>query len=73
MVITASTAKSSVKDIPKEANYSGEIYPTHAYAIVGIDDENIYIKNPHHTNKSFEVPLDVFVKSWSSIAYTEIK
>lgn len=62
-----------VKDIPDEADYKSEIETSHAYAIVGIDDENIHIQNPWDTSKTVKIPLDVFEEYWRCVEYTEIE
>lgn len=61
-----------VKDIPEEADYKNDIATAHGYAIVGIDDENIHIQNPWHTNTVVKIPMDVFEEYWGNVQYTEI-
>lgn len=44
----------------------------HAYAVVDIDDNNIYLKNPWSTDKTIAIPLDIFNEYWGMVQYTEI-
>ncbi len=61
-----------VKDVPEDAKYKDDIATAHAYAVVDIDDKNIYLKNPWYTEKIISIPLDVFSEYWSCVQYTEI-
>ncbi len=62
-----------MKDVPEDAEYKEDIATAHAYAIVDIDDKNIYLKNPWDTDKTIAVPLDVFEEYWVGVQYTEIE
>ena len=62
-----------VKDIPEDADYKSDVATAHAYAIVGIDDENVHLQNPWHTSEDIKIPLDVFEEYWGSVHYTEIE
>ena len=42
------------------------------YAVVDIDDNNIYLKNPWSTDKTIAIPLDIFNEYWGMVQYTEI-
>lgn len=59
--------------VDDKEKYKDDIATAHAYAIVGIDDNNIYLKNPWHTYKDIAVPLDVFDDYWADVQYAEIK
>ena len=61
-----------VKDVPEDAKYKDDIATAHAYAVVDIDDKNIYLKNPWYTEKTISIPLDVFSEYWGCVQYTEI-
>lgn len=61
-----------VKDIPKDADYKEDVGTAHAYAVVDIDDNNIYLKNPWSTDKTIAIPLDIFNEYWGMVQYTEI-
>ena len=62
-----------ILSVDDKEKYKDDIATAHGYAIVGIDDNNIYLKNPWHTYKDIAVPLDVFEDYWGSVEYTEIK
>lgn len=61
-----------VKDVPKDADYKEDVGTAHAYAVVDIDDNNIYLKNPWRTDKTIAIPLDIFNEYWGTVQYTEI-
>ena len=61
-----------VKDVPKDADYKEDVGTAHAYAVVDIDDNNIYLKNPWSTDKTIAIPLDIFNEYWGIVQYTEI-
>lgn len=62
-----------MKNVPKEAEYKEDIDTAHGYAVVDIDDKNIYLKNPWNTDKTIAIPMDVFEDYWDYVQYTEIK
>ena len=59
--------------VDDKEKYKDDIATAHGYAIVGIDDNNIYLKNPWYTDKNIAIPLDVFDDYWGFVQYTEIK
>lgn len=59
--------------VDDKAEYKNEIGTAHAYAIVGIDDNNIYLKNPWHTDQNIAIPLDVFDDYWACVQYVEVE
>ena len=54
------------------AGYKEDVGTAHAYAVVDIDDNNIYLKNPWSTDKTIAIPLDIFNEYWGIVQYTEI-
>ena len=76
MTIDTNLKEKNVKEIRENSNesdYKKEIFGTHAYAVVGIDDEYIYLQNPHDTSKDIKVPLNMIGEYWSNLNYIEIK
>ena len=79
IVMTASISPFSklwgliVKEIPDNADYKNDIATAHAYAVVDVDNNNIYLKNPWDTGKTIAIPFDIFKEYWGIVQYTEIK
>ena len=79
MVITTAIAPWSklfgivMRSVDDREEYKNDIATAHGYAIVGIDDKNIYLINPWYTYKKIAVPLEVFEDYWANVQYTEIK
>lgn len=73
-LVTASTP--SAPDGDRSYRDVGEvrIYNTHAYSVVGYDNQtgNVEIANPHDTSKTFTLHLDVFNDIFSKISYIGI-
>ena len=61
-----------ILSVDDKEKYKDDIATAHGYAIVGIDDNNIYLKNSSHTDKDIAVPLDVFDDYWAFVQYVEV-
>ncbi len=75
MVMTLNTnyiASENIENSEGE-DFIDDIYETHAYAVVDIDNEYIYLQNPHDTSKDIKVPLNKLGEFWANLQYTEIK
>lgn len=53
-------------------DYREEIFNSHAYAVTGMDDKYVYIKNPHDTEKTIKVPVDNFCNYFRCLQYEKI-
>jgi uncharacterized protein YvpB len=62
-----------MNSVDDKEEYKDDIATAHGYAVVGIDEKNIYLINPWYTDKKIAIPLDVFEDYWANVQYTEIK
>lgn len=67
--------------MPDDAEYSKEISYQHAYAVVDMDDNYVYLKNPwrvsnpteKHSEDSFRMPIKDFTKYLTNVQYVTIE
>jgi len=52
--------------------YREEVFNHHSYAVIGIDDKYVYLKNPHDTEKTMKVPVEHFYNYWDLVQYEKI-
>lgn len=48
------------------------LYEAHAYAVVGSDDNCVYLVNPHDSSKILAIPIDTFKEFFECVEYCDL-
>ena len=65
-LMTVSNNSGEKKKITDAEGKNYEIYSNHAYSVVGADDNNVYVVNPHDTSKQIALSKKQFVELFNN-------
>jgi len=70
--ISTVSAQSGDKKLTTASGEEITLYDEHAYAVVGSDDNCVYLVNPHDSSKILAIPIETFKEFFECVEYCDL-